>query len=60
MDLLFSCGFKKPVVKCTKADIPTIVQTVTLQLVILDSKAELNQLSDGLNALGVLDVINIL
>ena len=57
IDLLTSCGFKKPVTKCTRVDVPTIVQTVTLQHVILDSKAELDQLSEGLCALGVLDVI---
>lgn len=43
--------------KCSRVDVPTIVQTVTLQHVILDSKAELDQLSEDLSALGVLDVI---
>lgn len=42
---------------CTKEDIPTVVQTVALHLVILNSKAELDQLAEGMSCLGVLAAI---
>lgn len=57
IDLLTSCGFVKPVMRCNICDIPTIVQTIALHLVILNSKAELDQLSEGMSALEVLDAI---
>ena len=57
IDLLSTCGFVKPVTQCSILDVPTIVQTVALHLVILNSKAELDQLSEGMTALGVLDAI---
>lgn len=47
-----TCEFVK---KCSICDVPTIVQTVALHLEILNSKAELDQLSEGMSDLGVLD-----
>ena len=57
IDLLTTCGFVKPVMQCDLGDVPTVVQTIALHLVILNSKAELDQICEGMCALGVLDEI---
>lgn len=53
IDLLITCGFVKPMMQYDLGDVPTIVQTIALHLVILNSKAEL--VCEGMCALGVLD-----
>ncbi len=55
--MLQSCGFCKPTTKLSLNDRPSIVQTITLHFVLLQSKAEIDQYVEGLKSLGVLDVI---
>ncbi len=43
IDLLVDCGFNKPVSKCGLDDRVTIVQSACLQMVILNTLAELHQ-----------------
>ena len=57
VELLATTGYLKPVMLCTTTDIPTVVQTVALHLIILHSKAELDQLAEGMKSLGVLGAI---
>ena len=57
IDILTAAGYVNPIILCTTEDTPTVVQTLTLHEVILHSKAELDQLAEGLSALGVLSVI---
>lgn len=47
-DMLVESGFTKPLSHATLADKTSIVQTVSLQFVILRSLAELQQFRDGL------------
>ena len=53
IDLLMKCGFSKPVTKLELEDKVTVVQSICLQMVVLDTLAELDQFMDGLTSLGV-------
>ena len=55
--LLVDSGYSKPLTTLTMADKISMVQTVTLHSVLLQTKAELDQFCSGLRALGVLDAI---
>lgn len=57
VDLLIDCGFNKPIFKCGLEDKVTIVQSVCLQMVVLNTLAELHQFMDGLSTLGVAQAI---
>lgn len=57
IDLLFECGFNKPVTRIELKDKIALVHSVALQKVILNSLAELNQFKDGLESLGVAEAI---
>ena len=53
MDTLIRSGFTKPVRNITLSDKVDLIQTLSLQSVILDSLGELTQFKDGINSLGV-------
>ena len=53
LQILIDCGFTKPPCLLQLADKTALVKALTLHHVILRSKAELDQLRDGLNTLGV-------
>ncbi len=57
VDILIDCGFNKPISKCGLEDKVTIVQSVCLQMVVLNTLAELDQFKDGLSSLGVVRAI---
>ena len=56
-ELLTSCGFIKPSTTLTYLDVPKLIKTVTLHSTILNIKAELDQLIDGLDDAQVLPSI---
>ena len=51
------CGFIKAIPCITIDDKITLIQTVALHHVLLQSKAEMDQFCEGLKALGVLDAV---
>ena len=53
LQILIECGFTKPPWLLQLADKMAVVKALTLHHVILRSKAELDQLRDGLSTLGV-------
>lgn len=57
IDLLVECGFTKPVTKLELEDKVTIVQSICLQMVVLNTLAELHQFMDGLASLGVVKAL---
>ncbi len=57
IDLLVDGGFNKPVSKCGLDDRVTIVQSACLQMVILNTLAELHQYMDGLASVSVREAI---
>ena len=54
-DVLESCGYTVPIAHVSLEDIPDIVHAISLHVVILQSKAELDQVKDGLQELQVLE-----
>ena len=54
---IIECGFTKPLPCLVMEDKIALIQTLTLHHVLLRSKAEIDQFSEGLKALGVLDAI---
>ena len=56
-ELLRDCGFIKPIKCLSMDDRCVMVQVLTLQFVLLQCKAELDQFIKGLKVLGVLDAI---
>lgn len=56
-ELLHECGFIKPIHCVSIDDKCAMVQALTLQFVLLQCKAELDQFIEGLKVVGVLDAI---
>ena len=54
---MIDCGFVKPFSSVNLEDRADIVQSISLHHVILRSKAEMDQFTDGLRSCGVLDEI---
>ena len=52
-----ACGIFKPVFRVTTRDIPEITEAVCIEYLIMKSINELNQFQEGLNILGVSDLI---
>ena len=52
-----ACGILKPVFRVTTRDIPEITEAVCTEYLIMKSINELNQFQEGLNILGVSDLI---
>ena len=52
-----ACGILKPVFRVTTRDIPEITEAVCIEYLIMKSINELNQFQEGLNILGVSDLI---
>jgi len=50
-------GFGKAVFKVTRDDIPDIIDAVCTEYLIMKSISEINQFQEGLNVLGVSDLI---
>ena len=53
IDLLVECGFNKSLSKLNLEDKITIVQSICLQMVVLNTLAEIQQFMDGFGSLGV-------
>ena len=56
-ELLRDCGFMKPIHCLSVDDKRAMVQSLSLQCVLLQCKAELDQFIEGLKVVGVLDAI---
>lgn len=56
-DFIVECGFIKPVMQVTMADIPTILSAVCKEYIILRSSHEIAQFLEGLNTLGIASLI---
>ena len=56
-DLVLEAGFSKPIQRLSLVDRDEIINLVSLHHCILKSKAELDDLKNGLGALGVSDII---
>ena len=52
-----ACGILKPVFRVITRDIPEITEAVCVEYLIMKSINELNQFQEGLNVLGVSDLI---
>ena len=52
-----ACGILKPVFRVTTRNIPEITEAVCIEYLIMKSINELNQFQEGLNILGVSDLI---
>ena len=53
-DILECCGYTRPIFRTNLEDVPELIQAITLHYVILHSKAELDQLKEGLQTCKVL------
>ena len=58
IDLLYECGFTKPVTRIDPNDKVDIIQTVSLHLVVLHTMGEITQFQDGLDCLGVKEALS--
>ena len=52
-----ACGILKPVFKVTTIDVPEITEAVCMEYLIMKSINELNHFQDGLNVLGLSNLI---
>ena len=52
-----ACGILKPVIKVTTIDVPEITEAVCMEYLIMKSINELNQFQEGLNVLGLSNLI---
>lgn len=57
LDVLESCGYRKPIATLTHKDVPLLIESVALHTTVYQRKAELDQIVKGLEDAGVLDMI---
>ena len=56
-DYVTASGFQKAIFRVTTEDIPDIVEMVCTEFLIIKSISEINQFQDGLNVLGISDLV---
>ena len=56
-DYVTASGFQKAIFRVTTKDIPNIVEMVWTEFLIMKSIIEINQFQDGLNVLGISNLI---
>ena len=57
IDIILNCGYTKPLFRAEMEDREEISRTIALHYTLLQSKAEMDQLKQGLNSLGVADLM---
>ena len=57
-DSLLACGFRKPIALLTRSDIPEIIECVVMHTCIYERKAELDEMTLGLEDAGVLEMMH--
>ena len=57
LDLLKSCGFRKPIVTLTHKNVPLLIESVVMHVTLHHRKAELDEMIKGLQDAGILDAI---
>ena len=58
-DYVTASGFQKAIFRVTTKDIPDIVEMVCTEFLIMKSISEINQFQDGLNVLGISDLVKV-
>ena len=58
LDLLKSCGFRKPIATLTHKDVPLLIESVVMHVTLYHRKAELAEMIKELQDAGILDTIH--